>query len=394
MTRERNRSIEPMDGPRLGGTEDGPRDVMREREHPDMLVPPRTDSGTLPNLRFSFSDTHMLLKDGGWTREVTERELPAATAISGVNMRLNPGEHETGLRELHWHKANEWAYMISGAARITIVDTEANLFVDDIETGDLWFFPTGLPHSIQALEQGCEFLLAFDDGGFSENGTLLLTDFLRHTPPEVIARNFGWSNEIVAMLPRDDLYIFPAPKPGSLSDDLDSKSGDSVGSPYSFHMSKIPATACPGGATTVVDARNFPVTTISCALIRVDPGGMRELHWHPNADEWQLFLEGEARMTVFDTGSLARTFNFRAGDVGTVPRAAGHYIENIGNGPMSFLALFASPRYQDISLQSWLAALPPELVKAHLRLPDDIITALKRENQSVVAGTLQKLRND
>jgi oxalate decarboxylase len=152
-------------------------------------------------------------------------------------------------------------------------------------------------------------------------------------------------------------------------------------------MSKTEATQYPGGNITVVDSRTFPVTTISCALNHVDPGGMRELHWHPNADEWQLFLQGEARMTVFDTGSLARTFNYRAGDVGAVPRAAGHYIENIGDGPMVFLALFASPVYQDVSLQQWLALLPPELVKAHLGLPDDVIAALRKDKQAIVAGT-------
>jgi oxalate decarboxylase len=138
---------------------------------------------------------------------------------------------------------------------------------------------------------------------------------------------------------------------------------------------------------TVVDASNFPVTTISCAVVEVDPGCMRELHWHPNNDEWQLFLEGHARMTVFNTGSVARTFNYQAGDVGTVPRATGHYVENIGDTRMRYLALFASPQFQEVSLQQWLAKLPPELVKAHLNLPDEVIAGLKRERQLVVAGT-------
>ena len=173
---------DPMQGPDRGGTEDGPRDIMREREHPDMQVSPPTDHGTVPNLRFSFSDAHVRLQDGGWTREVTERELPIATTIAGVNMRLNPGEHMSGIRELHWHKEAEWAYMISGAARVTLLDYDGNMFVDDIYEKDLWFFPKGLPHSIQALAQGCEFLLAFDDGTFSEDGTLLLSDFLSAYP--------------------------------------------------------------------------------------------------------------------------------------------------------------------------------------------------------------------
>jgi oxalate decarboxylase/phosphoglucose isomerase-like protein (cupin superfamily) len=53
---------------------------------------------------------------------------------------------------------------------------------------------------------------------------------------------------------------------------------------------------------------------------------------------------------------------------------------------MTFLALFASPTYQDISLQQWLASLPPELVEAHLGLPTEVIATLKKQKQAVVAG--------
>jgi oxalate decarboxylase len=97
---------QPMWGDR-GGTIVGPRDVMRDRKNPDVLVPPSTDSGTMPNLRFSFADAHMRLQPGGWSREVTQRELPIATTLAAVNMRLNPGD-PTGVRELHWHKQAEW----------------------------------------------------------------------------------------------------------------------------------------------------------------------------------------------------------------------------------------------------------------------------------------------
>jgi oxalate decarboxylase len=378
---------DPMAGPHRGGTEDGPRDIMREREHPDMMVPPVTDSGTLPNLRLSLSDTHVKLCDGGWTREVTQREMPAARTIAGVNKRLDPGESMTGVRELHWQLENEWAYMISGAARVTIIDLDGNMHVDDVPAGDLWFFPTGLPHSIRALEEGCEFLLAFDDGAFSEEYTLLLSDFLAHIPPEVIARNFGLTSEIVDLLPKNELYIFPAPTPGPLVNDLPPGVEPGSGTPYTFHMNQVKPIDCPGGRVTVVDASSFPVTTISGAVVEVDSGGMRELHWHPNIDEWQHFLEGRARMTVFNTGSVARTFNYLAGDVGTVLRAMGHYVENIGDTTMRYLALFASPKLVEVSLQQWLAKLPPALVKAHLNLPDEVIAALKRERQLVVAGT-------
>ncbi len=173
-----------------GGTDPGPRDIWRDIENPDMLVPPATDAGLLPNLKFSFSDTNMILKQGGWSREVTVRELPIATTLSGVNMRLTPG----GVREAHWHQQSEWAYMLYGSARVSAVDQEGRNFIADIGPGDLWFFPAGIPHTIQGLApDGCEFLLVFDDGNFSDLNTLSLSDWFAHTPKEVLAANFGVS---------------------------------------------------------------------------------------------------------------------------------------------------------------------------------------------------------
>src|SRR3954454_14310576 len=149
----------------------GPRNVPIESENPDQLTAPRTDSGTVPNLKFSFAAAHNRLLSGGWAREVTVRELPVATELAGVNMRLEPG----GIREMHWHKEAEWAYMLAGRARITAVDQEGRTFIDDVGVGDLWNFPAGIPHSIQGIgEDGCEFLLVFDDSDFSENHTFLI----------------------------------------------------------------------------------------------------------------------------------------------------------------------------------------------------------------------------
>src|SRR5258707_5196144 len=169
-----------------GATDPGPRNILLDRQNPDILTPPSTDAGTIPNLKFSFSMAHNRLEEGGWAREVTVRELPIATTLAGVNMRLKPG----GVRELHWHKQAEWAYMLDGRARLTAIDQDGRNFIDDVGVGDLWYFPAGFPHSIQGLEQGCEFLLVFDDGNFSENSTFLVSDWFLHTLKEVLAKNF------------------------------------------------------------------------------------------------------------------------------------------------------------------------------------------------------------
>jgi oxalate decarboxylase len=164
-----------------GGTILGPRDPTREGENPDFLRPPVTDHGSIPNLRYAFSDTHMKMREGGWSREITVRELPAATTIAGVNMRPTPG----GVRELHWHKEAEWSFMLAGKARITAVDNDGHNFVADVESGDLWYFPSGIPHSIQGLSpDGCEFILAFPNGAFFGGTTLSRSLICSHICPK------------------------------------------------------------------------------------------------------------------------------------------------------------------------------------------------------------------
>ena len=151
----------------------------------------------------------MRLESGGWTRQVTVRELGISKGIAGVNMRLNAG----GVRELHWHKAAEWAYMLYGNARITAIDPQGQNFVDDVGVGDLWYFPAGIPHSIQGLNpDGCEFLLVFDDGEFDEDNTFLLSDWFKHTPNEVLAKNFGVPASAFAMSPIRANSIFSRPR--------------------------------------------------------------------------------------------------------------------------------------------------------------------------------------
>jgi oxalate decarboxylase len=365
-----------------GGTDPGPRNLSRDRQNPDLIVPPSTDHGTLPNLRFSFSDAHMRLESGGWTRQVTVRELGIATKIAGVNMRLNRG----GVRELHWHKAAEWAYMLSGAARITAVDTQGRSFVDDLGVGDIWYFPAGIPHSIQGLEpDGCEFLLVFDDGSFDEDDTFLISDWFKHTPNDVLGKNFGVTASLFGHTPDpSERYIFPAPVPGPLSTD---KVAGAPAAPQSFshRLMAQPPLKTKSGTVRIADSSVFPVnTTLAAALVEVEPGGLRELHWHPNSDEWQYYIEGQARMGVFAASGQARTFDFRAGDVGYVPFAMGHYVENTGTTPMRFLEMFKSSYYADLSLDTWMALTPPELVAAHLNLDQEVMKALRKVKAPVV----------
>lgn len=353
----------------------GPKNLNRQAQEPFTTAPPKTDHGTMPNLKWSFSDSHMRLEEGGWARQTTIRELPVSKAMAGVNMRLKAGV----AREMHWHKEAEWAYMLKGRARITAVDQDGRTFVDDVAEGDLWYFPSGIPHAIQGLQSevdGCEFLLVFDDGGFSEDSTFLITDWLAHTPKDVLAKNFGTPESALDRLPKKERYIFPAPPPGPIAADRMGGAGP-VPESFSHRMLAQEPIRTRGGSVRITDSRMFPASkTIAAALVELEPGGLRELHWHPNGDEWQYYIAGEGRMTVFGSESKARTFDYQAGDVGYVPFAMGHYIENTGPGKLVFLELFRSPTYADISLNQWVRLTPHALVRAHLDVDEAVLQGL------------------
>lgn len=373
-------SPQPISG-ELGASIMGPSNIPRELENPDVLVPPRTDHGNLPNLKWSFADSHMRLEKGGWARETTIRELPSSPTIAGVNMRLKAG----AVREMHWHATAEWSYMLKGKARITAVDQNGCTFQDDVSEGDLWAFPAGIPHSIQGLgDDGCEFILAFDDGNFNEDATFQLTDFLAHTPKEVLAKNFGVTESAFDRIPKEELYIFQAKIPPPLAQDRVTGNGPMPTS-LTYRLLQQKPIRTKHGAVRIVDSSVFPASkTIAAALVEIEPGGMRELHWHPNGDEWQFYISGEARMTVFASNGDARTFNYQAGDVGSVPFPMGHYIENIGNNTLRFLEIFRSSYFADVSLAQWMAFTPHELVRAHLNIDESLLANIPKQKMPVV----------
>ena len=364
----------------------GPSNGPLDNQNPDSAWPPDTDSKSLVRtFKYPFSFANKRTYEGGWSREVTVRELPVAKSLAGVNMRLTAG----GTRELHWHTADEWAIVLYGNARITAIDRDGKSFVADTKKYDLWYFPSGIPHSIQGLDpDGTEFLLVFDDGNFSESETVLLSDSMAHVPREVLSKNFGVAEPAWKNLPRKELFIFQAAVPGPLAADQQAAAGalGKSSQDFAFRTMEMPATVrTKSGEVHIVDSSIFKVSTnVAMAMVTVHPGGMRELHWHPNADEWQYYITGKARMTVVSTANLARTMDFQAGDVGYVQQTLLHYIENTGDSDLIFLEMFKSSYYQDISFSEWLAHTPPELVMAHLNIDKATYDAFPKEKTVIM----------
>jgi oxalate decarboxylase len=355
-------------------TDPGPNNPALGDQFPSAQAAPATDVGGMPTTWASFNNASKRIQNGGWARQVTVDDFAVSKEISGVNMRLTAG----GIRELHWHQAAEWAIMTYGHCRITVLDPQGRPYVADVKTGDLWYFPAGWPHSLQGLgPDGCEFVICFDDGHADEFNTLLVTDWFAHTPPEVLAKNFGMPADSFAKIPLHNLWIFQGTLPGDLAADrmAAQKAESAPPFPFTFPLgSTPPLRESKNGTIRVADSTNFHVSTnVAAAIVTVPPGGVREMHWHQNADEWQYYIKGKGRMTVFNTGPQALTMDFAPGDIGYVRRNYGHYVENVGDTELQFVGVFRTSRYEEVSLSDWLTHLPPQLVAQHLNIDEATI---------------------
>ena len=211
----------------------GPQSEAIGNQFPSAQIPPATDVGGMPMDWASFNNAPKRIQNGGWARQVTQADFAISRTISGVNMRLTAG----GIRELHWHQAAEWAIMTYGSCRVTVLDAVGRPYVADVNEGDLWYFPAGQPHSLQGLgPDGCEFVICFDDGDASEFNTLLVTDWFAHTPPEVLAKNFGVPAQTFAKIPLQNLWIFQGTLPGDLASDRAAVSKTASASTPSIHL--------------------------------------------------------------------------------------------------------------------------------------------------------------
>ncbi|THG94982.1 hypothetical protein EW026_g6588 [Hermanssonia centrifuga] len=354
----------------LGATILGPQDVSLDKQNPDLLAPPSTDSGSVGNAKWPFSLSHNRLQTGGWARQQNEDVMPMATAMSGVNMRLEAG----AIRELHWHKTSEasWAYILKGSVQISAVNSDGQNYVATINEGDLWYFPAGVPHSLQAtdaLPDGAEFLLVFGTGDFSEDTTFLVTDWMAHVPKEVLAKNFQADISAFDHIPGQELYIFPAALPQPDSDAPISPQGN-VPEPFTFKFSQVQPTQLSGGSVKVVDSTTFKIATgIAAAEVTINPenyiGTLRKMN---GAFTSEIHAPTTTRRVMLDM--------YR--------RHTAHYVENTGNTTLRFLEIFNTDRFQDISLNQWLALTPPDMVKATLNLDDETIARLSKTKNTVV----------
>jgi oxalate decarboxylase len=364
----------------------GPQDPGLAGNEPSFLSPPATDVNGMPQYWASFNLAPKRIQNGGWARQITEDDFKISTTIAGVNMRLGPN----GVRELHWHQQAEWAIMTFGICRVTILDQNGRPQVADVKEGDLWYFPAGLPHSLQGLgPDGCEFVIAFDSGNASEFNTLLVTDWIAHTPPEVLAKNFGVPVEAFKNIPLHNRWIYQSDLQAPPLDAVEAQMAAVAGkppNPFVFRLGDMaPNRETKSGTVRIADSTNFLVSkTVAASMVTIKPGGMREMHWHPNADEWLYILKGAGRATVFNTGPAAITTNFHAGDIGYIKKAFGHYLENTGNSDLLYMEVFRADRFEEVSLSDWLAHSPIDMVAETLNLDRSVVAQFPKNRPDIV----------
>jgi oxalate decarboxylase len=326
----------------------------------------------LPTFKFALEKSEGKVIGKSYGKEATVEQLPISKGIAGVSMRLEPG----AMRELHWHAtAAEWAFVTEGRVRTTVIDPQGHAETNDFDPGDVWYFPRGHGHMLQCLgDKPCHFILIFDNGYFSEFGTFSITDWIGHIPKPLLAKNFGLPESAFDNFPKEEVYFargaVPPEKPAAPLQGLKL--------PQETHkyrlLAQVPHGVYKGGREWRVDAGRFPISkTITGVVLELDPGALRELHWHPNADEWQYILDGRVSVTMFGSHGRYRTETMEKGDVSYIPQGYGHSVENVGDRSARVLIGLNSGTYETIDLSQWIAGNPADVLATNFGQPATLI---------------------
>jgi oxalate decarboxylase len=315
----------------------------------------------LPTFKFALEKSAGKISGQNTAKEASVTQLPISKGLAGVSMQLGPGS----MRELHWHAtAAEWAFVDKGRVRTTVIAPGGYQETNDFEPGDVWYFPRGHGHMLQCLgDEPCHFILIFDNGYFSEFGTFSISDWVGHTPKALLAKNFGMPESTFNGFPKSEVYFGTgAIPPAKAAEPLAGSKPPPQTHKYRL-LADAPVVDNKDGKLWLVDSRKFPIsTTMAGAILQLEPGAMRELHWHPTADEWQYVVAGKVSVTMFGANGRYRTEILEAGDVGYIPQGYGHSLENVGERPCQVLIGFNSGVYEDIDLSEWIAGNPADVL--------------------------------
>jgi len=340
---------------------------------------PVTSGDQLPTFKFELEKSAGRVLGGSYGKEATVSQLPISKGIAGVSMRMEPGV----MRELHWHAtAAEWAFVTEGRVRTTVIDPQGCCETNDFEPGDIWYFPRGHGHVIETLgNKPCHFVLVFDNGYFSEFGPFSITDWLGHAPKELLAKNFRLPASTFDSFPKEEVYFAKGAIPPEVAQPpLQGWKAPPLTHKHSM-LSQKPFEAFDGGLEWRVDGSQFPIsTTMTGVVLEMEAGALRELHWHPNAAEWQYILSGQFSVTMFGSKGRWRQEVLNQGDVGYIPQGFGHSIENISGQKALILIVFNSGHYQTIDVSQWIAGNPVDVLATNFGQDPSVFEKFPRKD--------------
>jgi len=202
----------------------------------------------------------------------------------------------------------------------------------------------------------------------------------------VLSQNLGLPESVFANFPKSEAYILPGKVPPAVPEALREINPQANQFPHKYRLDASPALEFPGGELRIVSQKEFPIqNTLTGATMLLKPGELREMHWHPNADEWQFYLSGQARITIFGAHGRTKTETFGPGQVGFIKQGFGHFIEQIGDEPTKVLILFNSPAYEEINIATWLAANPLGIIIDNFGISRELADRLPRKSIVIAA---------
>ena len=155
---------------------------------------------------------------------------------------------------------------------------------------------------------------------------------------------------------------------------------------HTFNLEAInPQAVCKGGTRAMANKNNFPLLKgMALYLLRLDNGGVREPHWHPNAAELSYCLSGSALMTIFSPDAGHDTFTVSEGEIVYVPKGYLHHIENINHEETKFAIAFNHEMPEDIGISGSTGSMTDSILGATFGLGSEYFGKFKKSNRDLI----------
>jgi oxalate decarboxylase len=286
--------------------------------------------------------------------------LPLLKNVTLNVQRLAPG----AAREPHWHNSvSELDYVIEGTGEIGIISLNGTLSRIALEPGTVVFVPQGLAHYV-ANTGSTELVVAM---GFNSTRTTStsLTNNLKAFGSNRLAQITGLSATDFTMPSDTESQIYTGF--GTLPP-LDPAAAVLVdGAVTSANFASIAGFANEYGTAKDVDARTIPgLDRVSLSFMTLEPGAMRDAHWHPQGTELVYIESGELEWGLQAPGKAGESsvFTAKQGQAVALPEGWLHYAANTGTETARLIVLWESTAPKSIELAGLLSVLPTELTLA------------------------------